>query len=198
MCRDHIEDAIDRHRRRTVRLVPILIVVAATAAPGCATARTASQVADNFVASSPGCAFERESRLVLGRASMAVVRGLAGLAGDDLDEQTREILRGVRRVEVVTYSVAPECDFRDTSPALPVRLTEQGWQPVISTADGPGESSWVLTRQRANGGTSGMLVVALDHHELEVVRLDGDIDRVLVAATADDPSTVRQLFDGDA
>jgi hypothetical protein len=129
---------------------------------------------------------------------MAIVRGLAGLAGDDLDEETREILRGVRRVEVVTYRVAPECDFRDTPPALPARLTKQGWRPVFSTAYGPGESSWVLTRQSADGGTSGMLVVALDHHELEVVRLDGDIDRVLVAATADDPATVRNLFDSDA
>jgi hypothetical protein len=30
------------------------------------------------------------------------------------------------------------------------------------------------------------------------IRLEGDIDRVLVAATADDPATVRNLFDGDA
>jgi hypothetical protein len=43
-----------------------------------------------------------------------------------------------------------------------------------------------------------MSVIALGHHELEVVRLDGDIDRVLVAATADEPSKVRGLFDSDA
>ena len=178
-----------------MRLAPILIVVGVAA--GCATASTSSHVADNFVASSPGCAFERESRMVLGRASMAFVRGLAGLAGDDLEEETREILRGVRRVEVVTYRVGPKCDFRDP-PALPSRLTDQGWRAMVSTAEGPGESTWVLTREDTGGTTSGMLVIALDRHELEVVRLDGDIDRVLVAATADDPSTVRGLFDGDA
>ena len=187
--------AVDRYRRRVLSFVPLLIAVMAAA--GCATARTSSQVADNFAASAPGCALERESRLVLGRASMALVRGLAGLAGDDLDEETREILRGVRRVEVVTYRVAPECDFRDT-PALPSRLTDQGWRAVVFTAEGAGESSWVLTRQSPDGTTSGMLVIVLDHHELEVVRLDGDIDRVLIAATADDPATVRGLFDGDA
>jgi hypothetical protein len=189
------EIAVGRHLRRTVTLAPLLIAV--TAVAGCATARTSSQVAGSFVASAPGCALERESRLVLGRASMAIVRGLAGLADDEMDEETREILRGVRRVEVVTYRVGPECDFRHP-PALPSRLTDQGWRAVVSTAEGAGESSWVLTRQGPDGVTSGMLVVALDHHELEVVRLDGDIDRVLVAATADDPSTVRRLFHSDA
>ena len=75
--------AVDRYRRRVLSFVPLLIAVMAAA--GCATARTSSQVADNFAASAPGCALERESRLGLGRASMALVRGLAGLAGDDLD-----------------------------------------------------------------------------------------------------------------
>lgn len=192
---DHVESALDRHLRTIRTLAQLLIAVAVTA--GCATASTSSRVADNLMAASPGCVFERESRLVLGGASLAFVRGLAGLAGDDMDEQASEILRGIRRVEVVGYRVAPECDFQGT-PALPSRLTDDGWRAMVSTAEGPGVSSWVLTRQRPDGTTSGMLVVALDHHELEVVRLDGDIDRVLVAATIDEPSTVRQLFDSDA
>jgi hypothetical protein len=103
---------------------------------------------------------------------------------------------GVRRAEVVSYRIGPECDFRDTSPVLPNRLTNQGWHAAVSTVDGAGELSWVLTREGPDGATSGMLVITLDHHELEVVRLDGDIDRVLVAATVDEPSTVRRVLDG--
>lgn len=191
----HSGSAVDRRARRVALFASVLISVAAAA--GCATTRTSSQVADSFVASSPGCALERESRLVLGGATMALVRGLAGLAAGEVDEQAHDILRGLRRIEVVTYRVAPACEFSATL-ALPSRLTEQGWRAVVFTAEAPGQSSWVLTREGRGGATSGMLVVDLDRHELEVVRLDGDIDRVLVVATADDPSTVWQLFDGDA
>ena len=60
--------------------------------------------------------------------------------------------------------------------------------PIEIPVDRPG------TRVRKFGLL--LLVVALDREELEVVRLDGDIDSVLVAATADDPSGLRRLIDG--
>lgn len=191
----NVENAPGVCRRRIGTSAAILVVVASAA--GCATATTSSQIAENLVASAPGCAFQRESRMVLGRATMALVRGIAGLAGDDLDAETREMLRGVRRVEVVTYRVAPECDFRG-QPALPQRLADQGWRAAVTSVEGAGEASWVLTRADREGSTSGLVVVELDQQVLEVVRIDGDIDRLLVAATVDDPSTVRALFDGDA
>lgn len=179
--------------RTMVMLLPLL--VAMSTAGGCATATTSSQVADSVVAAAPGCVLERESRLVLSRASMAIVRALSGLAGDDVDEEAREILRGVRRVEVVSYRLERECDFRDRSLVLVKRLADEGWQAAMSMAEAAGEWSWVLTREAPDGETSGMLVIALDRHELEVVRLDGGIDRVLVAATVDEPSIVRRVFD---
>lgn len=191
----HCGYAVSRSRPELFALV-LLMTVVATAA-GCASAGTSSRIADSFVAAAPGCGLDRESKLVLSRTSMAFVRALAGLAGDDMDEDAREILNGVRRVEVVSYRIEPECDFRERAIVVPKRLTDQGWRAAMFTVEGAGESSWVLTREGPDGDISGMLVISLDHHGLEVVRLDGNIDRVLVAATVDEPSTVRGLFDGD-
>lgn len=133
--------------------------------------------------------------MVLGRASLAVLRGLSGLAGDDMDAEAREIIRRLRRVETTTYRVGSECATNASLSAVPARFADEGWRSMVSTVEGDGERTWVLTRTGSDDSTTGILVIALDQDELEVVRLDGDIDRVLIAATADDPETVLRLAD---
>jgi hypothetical protein len=84
----------------------------------------------------------------------------------------------------------------DRTLSLSRRLAGDGWRSMVATADGS-EHAWVFSREGDDGGVTGMLVVALDQTELEVVRLDGDIDRLLTAAVAGDPSTVLGLADDE-
>jgi hypothetical protein len=176
-----------------VRKLAALIMLAASA--GCATASTSRTVAQSVESATPGCRLERDSTLVLGPASLTLVRALSGVAGDDLDEDTREMLRSVRRIEICTYRATPRCGLAGMPPLLARQLAADGWHAVVATVDDEGELSWILTRSGDGGAISGLLVIAFDHDELEVVRLDGEIDRLLVAAVEEDPESVRELVD---
>lgn len=159
----------------------------------CATSTTSNQVAADLAGASPNCAIERESRLVLGRASLGLVRSLIGRAEEDLDDAAREILRATHRVEATTFHVGSACALPDRASSLRGRLASEGWHAVVSDVEQGGELSLVLTRQGTGGAISSLLVITLDGDELEVVRLDGEIERVLVAAVAHAPSTVLGL-----
>jgi hypothetical protein len=174
---------------------PVALLLVATLSTGCATATTSGRVEETLESALPGCRFERDTTLVLGRTSLSLLRWLSGVAGDQLDEDTLEILHGVRRIEVSSSRAAHECKAVGTSPLVSRQLAAGGWHAVIAAVEDEGELSWVFTREGPDGRSSGMLVIALDHEELEVVRLDGDIDRMLVAAVGDDPSTVLGLAD---
>lgn len=171
----------------------VAILLAAAAAAGCATAATSSRVEATLESALPGCRFERDSAMVLGRTSLALLRSLANVADDELDEDAREILHGIHRIEIVSYRAARGCVIAGAPPPVSRQLTAEGWRAVIAAAEDEGELAWVFTREGPDGGTSGMLVIALDQETLEVVRLDGDIERVLIAAIADDPSSAEEL-----
>lgn len=175
----------------------VAILLAAAAAAGCASATTSRSVAKTLELALPECRLERDSTMVLGRTSLALLRGLSGIAGDELDEDAREILRSVRRVEVTTYRAVRGCEVVGAPPQVSRQLAADGWHAVIAAVEDGDELSWVFTRGAPDGETSGMLVIGLDHEELEVVRLDGDIDRLLTAAIADDPSTALGLADDE-
>jgi len=172
----------------------VAILLAAAAAAGCASATTSRSVAKTLELALPECRLERDSTMVLGRTSLALLRGLSGIAGDELDADTREILRGVRRIEVTSYRAGTGCRALGAAPPVSRQLAADGWHAVIAAVEDEGELSWVFTREGPDGGTSGMLVITLDQKELEVVRLDGDIDRILLAVAEENPAAVPALI----
>jgi hypothetical protein len=135
--------------------------------------------------------------MVLGRVSLALIRSLSDVAADELDEDTAEILSSIRRIEVASYRAGRGCVLADRTLSLSRRLASDGWRSMVATAEEGGERAWVFSREGDDGGVTGMLVVALDQTALEVVRLDGDIDQLLTAAVAGDPSTVLGLADDE-
>jgi len=171
----------------------VALSLVALVATGCATATTSRRVEESLESTLPGCRFERDDALVLGRTSLALLRWLSGAVGDELDADSREILRGVRRIEVTSYRSARACEVVGAPPQVSRQLAAGGWHAVIAAVEDEGELSWVFTREGPDGGTSGMLVIALDQDELEVVRLDGDIEQVLLAAVEDDPEAARAI-----
>jgi hypothetical protein len=171
----------------------VALLLSAVVAQGCATATTSHHVEATLEGALPGCRFERDEAVVLGRTSLALLRWLSGAAGDELDADTRDTLRGVRRVEVTSYHATHGCEVVGAAPLVSRRLAGDGWHAVIAAADDDGELSWVFTREGPDGSTNGLLVITLGDQELEVARIDGDIDRVLIAALAEDPSPAKEL-----
>lgn len=172
-----------------------LAAVLVAAAVGCASASTSSQIAENLAASAPGCTVARDEAVVMGRLSLAFVRGIVSMAGEDVDEEAREVLDNLRRVETTTFSITPGCTSVASAPVLRERLVSQGWHQAVSTAATDDGMSWVFTREGRGGAISGLLVVVVERDELEVVRLDGQIESVLAAAVAERPATVRGVLD---
>ena len=164
-------------------------------AAGCASAPTSSDVARSVEQTHPQCAVQRETKMVLGRTKLWAVRSLLNLTGEDAGGEARTILSHLRRIEISTYSLEPGCELRRGNMAAISRFESKGWRPMITDlADD--DLTWILVREDNAGETAGMLVISVDSHELEVVRLDGHIDDVLMEAVSRDPSGASVLFSG--
>ena len=82
----------------------VAILLAAVVCSGCATAATSSRVAETLESTLPECRLERDSTMVLGRASLALLRGLSGIPADGGHRRLRNYRRpgrGVARFEAV-------------------------------------------------------------------------------------------------
>lgn len=161
-------------------------IVLALAGSGCATARApgAARVQNVIESANPACSFERESRIALGGMKLAVVKALVRLSGES-DEAGA--LAHIRYVEVVGYrNVAPSlCQEQSWAEWLRVEMTQSGWRPVVVERDGS-QSSQTFAHGNENGEIDGLFVVDFDGNELEVVRIDGRMDRLLAEALAED------------
>jgi len=170
------------------------LAVALLLLPGCASSPTASRVAATVEDQLPGCHLQRESRLALGPLSLAVVRGIVRLVGEDVDEEARAVLSGLRRVEVVTYVVEGRHELGPASGRLRIDAAFPGWSLAVRTREEM-EHTWLLVRDNDRGEMRGLAVVVLDGSELEVVVLRGRLDRVLADQLAADPAELLRAVD---
>jgi len=151
----------------------------------------AASVANAIEADLEKCHLERESHISLGGISMFAVKALVKLAGDSDEAQ---IIADVKRVEQATYRVI---DF-ESCPDLTKRgrfeteLGRAGWQLMVTGKDDCA-ATWVFSRAREDGSISGLYVVTLDRYELEVVRLDGRIDKILAEAIKEEPERAAEM-----
>jgi hypothetical protein len=179
---------------------PAAILLAAWAAVGggCAssTAPRAAAVAAALEAADPGCDLSREEGLSLSRLELSALRALLRLAGDE-EGEAAGILGSLERVEVASYRLdgGAACAAEPPIAAVAAELDRAGWWPMVVERDGVG-GSWVFARGDAGGELAGLYVIALDGGALEVVRLEGRIDRLLAEAVRDDPATAARLVEG--
>ncbi|MDX1643359.1 MAG: DUF4252 domain-containing protein [Thermoanaerobaculia bacterium] len=161
---------------------------------GCSSAPAVGEVASQLERQLPGAEFEREFHLRLGRLTLGMVRGLAGWAMPDEDEDL-EMLRAVRRIDIGTYRVVslPSLDDLTLPRRLVAALERSGWSLMVRTRQ-DGESIWLFVRQDGEGVIRSLYVVALDEVELTMVSLEGRLDRILAEAIADDPSGFAASF----
>ena len=168
----------------------------AVALTGCTVsgAPESASVLEAIEIENPECRLERESRIALGGLKMSMVKALVRMAGES---EGAEILSNIRRVEVVTYRVASPgmCPRPASLGTFAQEMTDQGWR-LAMTARGQSDASWVFTRgDDARDEIDGLYVIEIDDDELEVVRLEGRIDRLLAEALADDPRQISRILE---
>jgi hypothetical protein len=151
----------------------------------------AAYIADVIEADLTHCHLDRESRIALGGISMFAVKALVELAGDSDEAQ---ILADVKRVEQATYRVvdSESCPDLTQRAGFETELAQAGWQLVVTERDDR-EASWVFVREHEDGSVSGLYVVTLDPYELEVVRLEGRIDKILAEAIKEEPEKASEM-----
>lgn len=183
--------------RRGVGTVSALTIasLALVGALGCASSRDpdSAQVQAAFERADPECELERTERISLGGLKLAAVKLLVRISDD---EDSADMISNLRRVEVASYRVVtpPGCAGVGSLGDLGLQLVDLGWWPMVSERDGS-ESSWVFAHGDAEGDLDGLFVVTMGAGELEVVRLEGAIDRILADAVAEEPDRVAMLVD---
>lgn len=167
--------------------------LALTAAVGCTSSRApdGARVRAAFERDHSGCRFERTEQFRLGGLKLAAVKFLVRSSDD---EDITDMLSNLECIEIANYrAVTPrECATVDSLGDLGRELADLGWWPMVSERDGS-ESTWVFARGDAEGDLSALFVVTLAADELEVVRLEGRIDRILEEAVADDPHSAAEV-----
>jgi hypothetical protein len=144
----------------------------------------AAKIATAIERASADCRLERESRIALSGIKMSAVKTLVKLSGET---DAMQLLESMKRIEVATYRVPPESGCGDGIRAAPFgdTLAGSGWWPMVTERDGA-DSSWVYAHGDREGDLDGLFVVELDGTEIEVVRLEGHIDRIMAEALKTD------------
>ena len=160
---------------------------------GCRENPSAADVRWELERQIPGLRLERESRVRLGRLTMALARKVIRLTTED-DDSDLKIIGHVRRVDVANYKVV---DLPDETLAWPADLRRwlegDGWQTIVRLREDDGQT-WVLYREGEDGSIRRLYVVTLDPSELTVIDLEGRLDRMIAEALADDPQGLDGLF----
>jgi hypothetical protein len=159
--------------------IPVL-VGALLAAPGCIRLAGPDNVS-RYLSREAGVDLQQEFGLTVTRSGIWLAK--KGLKwADDVDIS----LDGLRRVEVGVYTV--EGLRGDAAEALDINVFPRGWDNWVRVQD-EGEQVFVMVRPgETPGEIREMLVVVAEHEEWVVVRLYGDLDRIL-------EDTMRFAFD---
>lgn len=149
--------------------VPMLALVAAALAAGCIRPHGPEDLRRELSYTS-GVRLDRQLGITVTRSGVWLARMGLNIAGEDVP------IRGLRRVEVGIYTVKGLRPGWET--AGPLRIPElDDWTPLARVRDG-GDDALVLVDDR-RGRMKQMVVIATDDEEWVIVRLRGNLDRIV-------------------
>jgi len=179
---------------RTARFALCAAVLALAA---CAGPPSAEEVRGEIERQIPGARFEREEHLRLGRFSLGLVRWLASFDHDKEDEKDRALLYAISGVEVATYKVRslPSPETLHLPEGFERRLREHGWKTLVRNEE-KSDHAWIF--YRGAGGAHpevirDLYIVSLDASELALVRVSGNLDKLMAEAMAQEPKKVARI-----
>lgn len=162
------------------RLTLLVVAFGLAAAPGCIRLGGPDNVS-RHLSREAGVDLQQEMGITVTRSGIWLAK--KGLRwADDVDIS----LDGLKRVEVGIYTV--EGDRGDSAEPLDIRVFPTAWDSWVEVHD-EGEQVFVLVRSgKKSDEITGLLVVVAEDEEWVVVRMYGDLDRIL-------EETMRFAFD---
>jgi len=126
---------------------------------------------------SAGVRLEREMGVTVTRSGVWLARW--GMKFAD-DEDIPVSLKGVKRVQVGIYTVEGLARGHESRSPLAMDALLDGWQPLVRIQEDGDEVVVLLDEKK--GRIRGMVVVVAERDEWVLVRLKGDLDRVIEEA----------------
>jgi len=179
-------------RRVSAALVASVFVAAVPTAVAGGRDPSLAEIRRGVEASSPSCRLDVDEELTLGRTQLWFVRRLVAMV-DDVDPEARAILAGLRRVEVGSYRVHDDGSDCSMPMGLEAHLASSGWNRTARWQEGA-ELGLVFQRLDDDHSVDGLLVLEIDRGSVEIVRLEGRIHDILMAAVRDDPGDTASLL----
>lgn len=159
------------------RYLLIPLVLTALVAGGCMHAASLNGLRHDIESEVDGARFESEMQLTLGRISLGLVRAI--VPEEEKDEELA-ILKEVKKVEIAVYETITLPSPTEGEARIPgyKSLKRKGWQTIMTATESDGGRAWVLARER-DGSLREILVGSLDRDELTMVKIHGDVERMI-------------------
>ncbi len=150
------------------------------AASGCMSAELA-RVRRDVAADLPEARIARGHAPAFGRLSLGLARQFVGTD----DPNLHALLGNVRGAAFGRYRVGGAFSAENVTLARALdRARSRGWTPVVVARE-DSTVTWVLSRDARDGTLGDLLVMALDHDELTLVRVHGRLDAAALAVAGD-------------
>lgn len=154
---------------------------------GCFTSRELSGIQRTIDRQNPNVELRRNFVLNAGSGTIHLLERGASLWKSDESLIARRYLSDIDRIKVGIYDVRTRNSDHRLTFDLPPR---EGWIPAI-VVRGEGQSTAVHYRE-ARGGVRDLLIVAGDDEQVVVVRMRGDLGRILLRALEDREEIIRR------
>jgi len=140
----------------------------------------------------PGSSFDREFVLTVGPGFFNTLGWIAEHVDDHETRRIGEYMAEIRRVKVGVYRTESLPYEGNLELEELQRFRRNGWQVAAKVRDDD-ELVWVLYRERYDE-VRDIFVLSLDNDELVIVRVEGNLNRLLEKIVADETYATR-LFD---
>ena len=171
----------------------VFIIALAFLLTGCLRAAELAQVRRNLERNNPDLNFEKEIEITLGPLSLGFFRVVSLFVPDT--RAARAVMKEIDRVKLAVYRVKSPSSA--ASLHLPAQVQNMlggaGWEVLIKARDDH-EVLWLLYRMRGESLRDFYLIV-LDNSELVLVRLEGRLERLIVAAIEQRDRIISGQFD---
>ncbi len=159
---------------------------------GCFYSREIAHIRRDIEREFPGSSFDREFVVTVGPGFFSTVGWLAERVDDHETRRIGEYLTEIRRVKVGVYRTESLPYEGDLELEELQRFRRNGWQVAAKVRDDD-ELVWVLYRERYEE-VRDVFVLALSEDDLVIIRVEGNLNRLLEKIVADETYATR-LFD---
>lgn len=161
----------------------LLLILVSVVSSGCFVSRELSSLQRDLERQHPDLRLRRNIVFSAGPGLLHTLEQTAGKLDRDDARLIEEYLHDVDRVKVGIYDVEWRNQSEPVTTALPDRFKRGGWEPAVTVRDGH-ESVFLMYRSGSRS-LRDLFVVSLADDQLVMVRIRGNVERLVSHALAD-------------